>query len=119
MVYKNKLLEPGPLPKEIQQAAVFQADANSALLDHSSMPMIINTDAAVQKRTESSQILVNINTAGKGELIKLLLIGPVTAERIMRYRDDYGRFNTIEDLKNVKGIGSKTLEKLKTHITLN
>jgi len=52
-------------------------------------------------------------------LIKLPSIGPVTAERIMRYRDDYGRFNTIEDLKNVKGIGSKTLEKLKTHITLN
>ena len=71
MVYKNNLLEPGPLPKEIQQAAVFQADANSALLDHSSMPMIINTDAAVQKRTESSQILVNINMAGNGELVKL------------------------------------------------
>ena len=119
MVYKNNLLEPGPLPKEIQQAAVFQADANSALLDHSSIPTIINTDAAVQKRTESSQILVNINTAGKGELIKLPSIEPVTAERIMRYRDDFGRFNTIEDLKNVKGIGSKTLEKLKTHITLN
>ena len=63
--------------------------------------------------------MVNINTAGKGELVKLPSIGPVTAERIMRYRTDFGRFNTIEEVKNVKGIGSKTLEKLKTHITLN
>ena len=113
MVYKNKLLEPGPLPKEIQQAAVFQADANSALLDHSIMPMIINTDAAVQKRTESSQILVNINTTGKGALIKLPSIGPVTAERIMRYRTDFGRFNTIEEFKNVKGLAVKHSIRLK------
>jgi len=63
--------------------------------------------------------LVNINTAGKGELVKLPSIGSVTAERIMRYRTDFGRFNTIEELKNVKGIDSKTLNKVKTHIILN
>ena len=57
--------------------------------------------------------------AGKGELVKLPSIVPVTAERIMRYRTDFGRFNTIEELKNVKGIGSKTLDKVKTHIILN
>ena len=74
---------------------------------------------AVEKSKESSQILVNINTAGKGELVKLPSIGPVTAEPIMRYRADFGRFNTIEELKNVKGIGSKTLDKVKTHIILN
>jgi len=37
----------------------------------------------------------------------------------MRYRADFGRFNTIEELKNVKGIGSKILDKVKTHIILN
>ena len=50
---------------------------------------------------------------------KLPLIGPVTAERVIRYRNDFGGFNIIEELKNVKGIGSKTLEKVKTSITLN
>jgi len=121
-VYKNTLLEHGSIPKEVEQAAVFKADKNSGLLDHSSSSMTPYTDVAefaVEKSKESSQILVNINTAGKGELVKLPSIGPVTAERIMRYRTDFGRFNTIEELKNVKGIGSKTLDKVKTHIILN
>lgn len=121
-VYKNTLLEPGSIPKEVEQAAVFIADANSGLLDHSSSSMTPYTDVAefaVEKSKESSQNFVNINTAVKGELVKLPSIGPVTAERIMRYRTDFGRFNTIEELKNVKGIGSKTLDKVKTHIILN
>ena len=121
-VYKNTLLEPGSIPKEVGQATVFKADENSGLLDHSSSIMTPYTDVvefAVEKSKESSQILVNINTVRKGELVKLPIIGSVTAERIMRYRVDFGRFNTIEELKNVKGIGSKTPDKVKTHIILN
>jgi len=121
-VYKNTLLEHGSIPKVVEQAAVFKADAKSGLLNHSSSSIIPYTDVeefAVEKSKESSQILVNINTAGKGELVKLPSIGSVTAERIMRYRTDFGRFNTIEELKNVKGIDSKTLNKVKTHIILN
>ncbi len=121
-VYKNTLLEPGSIPKEVEKAAVSKADANSGLLDHSSSSMTPYTDVAefaVEKSKESSQNFVNINTAVKGELVKLPSIGPVTAGRIMRYRADFGRFNTIEELKNVKGIGSKTLDKVKTHIILN
>ena len=70
-VYKNTLLEPGSIPKEVEQAAVFKADANSGLLDHSSSSMTPYTDVAefaVEKSKESSQILVNINMAGKGEI---------------------------------------------------
>lgn len=122
MVYKNILLYPGSILKEVEQEAVFKADVNSGLLDHSSWSMTPYTDVAefaVEKSKESSQILVNINTAGKGELVKLPSIGPVTAERIMRYRADFGRFNTIEELKNVKGIGSKILDKVKPHIILS
>jgi competence protein ComEA len=51
-------------------------------------------------------------------LVKLPKIGPVTAERIIRFRDDYGPFKSIDDLLKVKGIGPKTLEKLKPQITL-
>ena len=82
-VYKNTLLEPGSIPKEVEQATVFKADANSGLLDHSSSSMTPYTDDvefAVEKSKESSKILVNINTVRKGELVKLPLIGPVTAE---------------------------------------
>ena len=122
MVYKNTLLEPRFMPKEVKQASVFKAYENSGLLDHSISSMPPYADVAkfsVEKSKESSQILVNINTAGEGELVKLPSIRPVTAERIMRYRTDFGRFNTIEELKNVKRIGSQTLEYVKTQIILN
>ena len=122
MVYKNTLLEPRFMPKEVKQASVFKAYENSGLLDHSISSMPPYADVAkfsVEKSKESSQILVNINTAGEGELVKLPSIGPVTAERIMRYRTDFGRFNTIEELKNVKRISSQTLEYVKTQIILN
>jgi competence protein ComEA len=122
MVYKNTLLEPRSIPKEVKQAAVFKAYENSGLLDHSISSMPPYADVAefsVEKSKESSQILVNINTARGGELVKLPLIGPVTAERIMHYRTDFGGFNTIEELKNVKRISSQTLEYVKTQIILN
>ena len=61
--------------------------------------------------------IININTAGKQELMKLPKIGPVTAERIMRYREDYGSFVELDDLMKVKGIGPKLLERLKNRIT--
>ncbi len=95
MVYKNTLLESGSIPREIQHTVVFKADANSGLLEHSSASKTLHTDTAVEKSKESSQILVNINQAGKGELVKLPSIESLTSERIMYYRNDFGGFNTI------------------------
>ncbi|MDD4584083.1 MAG: helix-hairpin-helix domain-containing protein [Eubacteriales bacterium] len=62
--------------------------------------------------------VVNINTAGSEELQQLPGVGPATAEKIINYRDEYGRFNRKEDLKNVSGIGEKTFEKIKNRITV-
>lgn len=59
---------------------------------------------------------VNINTADSLELQELNGVGPATAEKIIDYREEYGRFQSIEDLKNVSGIGDKTFEKLKDDI---
>ena len=98
MAYKNTLLNPRYITKEIQQAAVFQTDANSGLLEHSSTSTTVHTNAEVEKSKESSQVLVNISAVGKGELGKIPLIGPVTAERVIRYRNDFGGFNKIEEL---------------------
>ncbi|MFH1851748.1 MAG: helix-hairpin-helix domain-containing protein [Candidatus Neomarinimicrobiota bacterium] len=61
---------------------------------------------------------VNINTASKEQLMTLPKIGPVTAERIIRYREDFGNFTDLDELKNVKGIGPKTFEQLRALITL-
>ncbi len=59
---------------------------------------------------------ININTAGLDELQKLDGIGEVFAQRIIDYRDKNGSFGNIEDIKNVKGIGDKTFQKIKDKI---
>ena len=56
---------------------------------------------------------VNLNTSTKTELTSLPGIGPALAERILIYRQDYGFFQSIDDLSKVKGIGKKTLERLR------
>ena len=61
---------------------------------------------------------ININAASVDELTQLQKIGPKTAERIVAYRQAHGPFKTIDDLKNVKGVGDKILELNKERITI-
>lgn len=62
---------------------------------------------------------ININTADEETLSENLTgIGPAIAERIISYRNHYGGFQTIEELKNVKGIGDKIFQKIKDNITV-
>lgn len=55
---------------------------------------------------------ININKAGEEALKSLPGIGPAYARRILKYRSEKGGFETIEELKEIKGIGQKRLEKL-------
>ena len=59
---------------------------------------------------------VNINTSNKADLMTIPGIGPVTAERIMIHRQDFGLFQSVEALLEVRGIGPKTFEKIKPFI---
>jgi comEA protein len=61
---------------------------------------------------------ININTASLEELETLPRIGPVIANRIIEYRKTYGKFQSIEEITKVKGIGKKTFEKIKKMITI-
>jgi competence protein ComEA len=60
---------------------------------------------------------VNINTADKALLTQLPGIGPVTADSIIQYRQTNGQFKAIDELTKVKGIGDKTLAKLKPYLS--
>ena len=69
--------------------------------------------------SNSSNTKVNINTADKTALMSLPSIGEKTAQKIIDYRENVGKFNTKEDLKNVSGIGDKKYSQLEEFITVD
>lgn len=62
--------------------------------------------------------LVNINTAGEGELETLPGVGPALAARIVEYRGRKGQFSSVDELDNVEGIGPTKLESMKDLVTI-
>ena len=61
---------------------------------------------------------ININTADAAALDQLPGIGPALAQRIIDYRENYGPYRTIDQIKDVKGIGDATFEKFRDMITV-
>lgn len=61
---------------------------------------------------------ISINRASSDELQKIPGVGPSTAKNIINYREKNGNFKTIEDIKNVSGIGDAKFESMYEYITL-
>ena len=68
--------------------------------------------------TASKSKLLNVNTATSSELQDLPGIGPKKADAIVSYRAANGPFRQVDDLVQVKGIGPKTLDKLRSLVTV-
>ena len=79
---------------------------------------LYNRELIVIPEKKEETKLVSINSAGIEELITLPGIGPATAEKIIEYRNNYGSFLSLEDIMNVKGIGTAKYERIKAYITL-
>ncbi len=75
-----------------------------------------NNNSIIQDTIKGGNDKVNINTANQTELETLPGIGTATAEKIIDYRTKNGKFNTIEDIQNVKGIGQAKYENIKESI---
>lgn len=71
------------------------------------------------ENTEKDSSKININTATLEELDKLPGVGEATANKIISHREENGQFKTIEDIKNVNGIGDKKFENMKELICVN
>lgn len=61
---------------------------------------------------------IDLNSADSAALQTLPGVGPVTAESILTWRTEHGRFNTIDELLEVSGIGPKTLDKLRPRVII-
>jgi len=61
---------------------------------------------------------INLNTATSEELQQVPGIGPVTAGKILQMRKAYGPFKSVDDLRAIKGIGPKRLEKMRRYLTV-
>lgn len=79
-----------------------------------------NADANVGAGTTGSvdDGRIDLNTATAEQLQTINGIGPVTADRILAHRRSIGRFTSVDQLLDVKGIGSKTLEKIRGQVTV-
>lgn len=82
-----------------------------------------NTNPSTANSSTSTESIINIgtkiniNTASKEQLMTLKGIGETYSQRIIDYRNKK-KFSSIEEIKNVKGIGDKTFEKIKDCITV-
>src|SRR6266849_3648400 len=61
---------------------------------------------------------VNLNTASAAELQQVPGIGPSTADKILQMRKSYGVFKSVDDLRAIRGIGEKRLEKMRKYLTV-
>lgn len=83
----------------------------------------IKNDACINSKEESkkdssSPGKININSATKEELMTISGIGEAKAESIIKYRNEHGNFQKIEEIKEVNGIGDGVFAKIKENITI-
>jgi competence protein ComEA len=74
--------------------------------------------AAALASPSTTVALVDLNAADATALDALPGIGPVLAARIIAYRQENGGFRSVDELLEVRGIGPKTLDKLRSHVTV-
>ena len=95
--------------KDGQQLKVPEKERSNSNVDKSKADM---------SKNGGSGEMVNINTADEKALDTLPGIGPAMAKRIIEYRETEGLFQSIEDIKKIRGIGDAKFEKLKDKICI-
>lgn len=85
------------------------------------LPASLPADAApvvAQEQAPAPQEPVDLNSATSEELQKVPGIGPTLAARIVAFREENGPFEKVDDLLNVQGIGTTSLERIRPHVTV-
>lgn len=112
------------VPQTMQRPAVTHAASLSS--DDTAITTAAGVDSTISPAgvSEARAILnrpqpVDLNRATAAEFDRLPGVGPVLARRMVDYRKSVGRFHAVEDLRAVKGIGKKKLERLKPFLTVD
>lgn len=103
-----------PVSADIESSETASENADE---NNSSAPAP-KTEAEEDEQLKEITDKININTATKGELMHLDGIGTTLAGRIIEKREALGGFKSIEQLMNVKGIGTKTFNSIKDYVTI-
>lgn len=109
IIYSNEQVQNFSKTKEVEQQVqqyCIQPDNNT-----------LKNDACITESTNTSS-KVSINNATLEQLQTLPGIGASKAQDIINYRTEHGHFQSIEDLKNISGIGDSIFAKIKDYITL-
>lgn len=109
IIYSNEQVQNFAKTKEVEQQVqqyCIQPDNNA-----------LKNDACITESTNTSS-KVSINNATLEQLQTLPGIGASKAQDIINYRTEHGQFQSIEDLKNISGIGDSIFAKIKDYITL-
>ncbi len=77
-----------------------------------------NSNTSSDTSSATLNLKINLNTASKEELTKLSGIGEAKAQDIIDYRNANGSFKTIEEIKNISGIGDALFAKIKDNISV-
>ena len=114
----NEQKEGSTSVKVIDQTCVCPKLENDACLEKDNT--ITNEKESQTEKTEEAQVKfpISLNRASLEELIALPGIGEKKAQDIISYRESHNGFQTLEELKEVKGIGEASYEKIEPYITL-
>ena len=114
-----KVYSETPEYKEEEKTKISANNYNPTVIENKENNLYSENDNDFSSLSSSYQSsLVNINKADQQELETIPGVGPATAKNIIEYREKYGGFAAVEEIKNVKRIGDKTFEKLRDHITV-
>jgi len=75
-------------------------------------------DAVEASDSSAAGVAIDLNHATAQQLTAIPGIGEAMAQRIVDWREEHGPFRRVEDLMKVKGIGEKSLEKMRPHVAV-
>lgn len=108
--------KPDELPRRVQPVTLILLLVLAVLIGSRWYLDRFGTRPTEQNRDAAHR--VDLNRASKNELLQLPGVGPAMADRIVAHRESNGRFNKVEDLDQVPGIGDATVNKLRIWVTV-